>query len=115
MYPKSEYFLDALTFMLDFLDHQNPVTDIYLRLMEKKRGCLQMIQLSEKNEELLMNHSVESLILRGVRIPAISIAVARKQITLIDHICISIFGQTGYIGIHDPGKTPIDPGNFNHL
>ena len=68
-----------------------------------------MIQQAEKKEKTLAKNSVESLILRGVHIPAISIADARKQITLIDHICISIFGQTGYIGIHDPGKTPVDP------
>ena len=115
MYPKSKYFREAFTFILDFLDHSDPATDIYLRLMKKKRGNLQMIQQAEKKEKTLAKNSVESLILRGVHIPAISIAEIRKQITLIDHICISIFGQTGYIGIHDPGKTPVDPRNFNHL
>ena len=115
IYPESEYFFDAFTFILNFLDHSDPATDIYLQLMGKKRGCLQMIQQAEKNEKALMKSSVEQLILQGHRVPAVNIADARKQITLIDHICISIFGQTEFIGIDDPKEMPIDPGSFNCL
>ncbi|MGB9498306.1 MAG: hypothetical protein ACKVE4_00845 [Dissulfuribacterales bacterium] len=114
IYPKSEYFFAALTFILNFLDHSDPAMDIYLQLMWKKRGCLQMIQQTEKNEKALMKSSVEQLLLQGHRVPAVNIADARKQITLIDHICISIFGQTEFVGIDDPEEMPIDPGSFNY-
>jgi len=108
-----EFFFDALTFILDFLDQRDPATDIYLQLAEKKQKYLQMIQLAEKNKKALMKSSVEQLLLQGHRVPAVNIADARKQITLIDHICISIFGQTEFIGIDDPKEMPIDPGSFN--
>ena len=115
IYPESEYFFDAFTFILNFLDHRDPATDIYLQLAGKKQNYLQMIQLAEKNEKALMKSSVEQLLLQGHRVPAVNIADARKQITLIDHICISIFGQTEFVGIDVPEEMPIDPGSFNCL
>jgi hypothetical protein len=112
MYSKSEYFFDALTFLLNFLDHSDPATDIYRQLIGQKRECLQMIQQAETNKKVLMKNAVEQLILQGHRVPAVNVAEARKQITLIDHICISIFGQTEFIGIDDPKEIRIDPGSF---
>ena len=96
MYHDAEYFFDALALILDFLNHSDPAIGIYSGLMKIKKSCLQMIQQAEKNEKALMKTSVEQFILQGHRIPAICIADARKQITLIDHICISIFGQTEF-------------------
>lgn len=97
MYPFSTYFIEALIFMLDFLEQNNSMSDIYSGLMKKKQTCLQIIQIADKNKKILKTNTVEALMLKGIHIPTISIEDTRKQITLIDHICISIYGKTEFV------------------
>lgn len=102
LYPRAGYFWEAFSLMLDLLDQIDSASDIYAALIKKKLDLLKMIQLAEKSEKALSANSVETLMLKGVHIPSVSIDETRRQITLIDHICISIFGKTELIGIHDP-------------
>jgi hypothetical protein len=97
MYSRSAYFQEAFVFMLDFLEENNSILDIYSRLIRKKQAGLQMIQMADRNEKILKTNTVEALMLKGVHIPPIQISDIRKQITLIDHICISIYGKTDFI------------------
>jgi len=98
MYPTSTYFRPAFAFLLDFLETANPAKEIYAGLMHKKQILGNMILQAEKKEQILEKTSVEAAMLTGLRIPAIHIGEARKKISLIDHLCLSIYGTTDLTG-----------------
>ena len=48
----------------------------------------------EEFRSRLEKENIETLVMRGERIPLIDITEAQKQIAMIDQICIMIFGTT---------------------
>ncbi|MFZ2633199.1 MAG: hypothetical protein WA081_19505 [Desulfosalsimonadaceae bacterium] len=98
MVPASAYFRPAFALLLDFLETANPKKDIYAGLMHKKQLLGHMIHQAEKNERSLEKTNAETLMLTGIRIPAIHVGEARKTISLIDHLCLSIYGKTDLPG-----------------
>jgi len=97
MAPASDYFRPAFALLLDFLETTDPSKDIYAGLMHKKQILAHMISQAEKNDQLLGNASVEALMAAGIRIPAVCVEESRKKITLMDHLCLSIYGKTDMI------------------
>ena len=98
MVPASAYFRPAFALLLDFLETADPEKDIYAGLMHKKQLLGHMILQAERNEHALKKAGVEAVMLTGIRIPAIHVGEARKTISLIDHLCLSIYGKTDLAG-----------------
>jgi len=96
MAPASDYFRPAFALLLDFLETADPSKDIYAGLMQKKQILMHMIVQADKNEQLLGKISAEALMLSGLRIPAIHVGETRKKIALIDHLCLSLYGNTEF-------------------
>lgn len=98
MYGKSALFDDAFTFLLEFFEYADVGQDMYAGLMREKKAILKSIARSEKNEKALLASNAEVLMLKGVHLLSVDIPDARKKITLIDHICINLFGKTEIYG-----------------
>ena len=98
MYGKSSFFDDAFTFLLEFFEYADVGQDFYAGLMREKNTILQSIARAEKNEKALFASNAEVLMLKGVHLLSVNIPEARKKITLIDHICINLFGKTEILG-----------------
>lgn len=112
MYSASDYFWDALTFLLNFFEYMDPAKEIYLSLMQEKKSILHSIEHAEKIENALKRNSIEALMMKGMNICAINIADERKKTVLIDHICISVFGKTEFFGLADPADPPVTAKHF---
>jgi hypothetical protein len=107
MHGKSFLFDDAFIFLLDFFEYADPGEDIYKALMREKKAILKSMARSEKNEKALSTHSAEVLMLRGVHLLSVDTGEARRKVTLIDHICINLFGKTEMFGMAPPEERTI--------
>lgn len=94
MAAASPHFRPAFALLVDFLETADPARDIYAGLLRKKHLLTHQIVQAEKDALLLEKASVEALMLAGRRFSAIDMGTARKQIALMDHLCLSVFGKT---------------------
>lgn len=101
MYGKSPYFEKAFRFLLDFFDYAAPETDMYRLLMKEKGALVQQIARAEKFEAALGSHPMETLMLRGMPRLCADTGDLQKKCTLIDHICLSMFGKTEMMDLSD--------------
>jgi len=89
---------------------QPAVEQLFGLFMAKKRRLLQQLQLAARFEKQLAADNMETLMLKGVRIPHIDQDEARRSIARIDDICLAVFEKT------DPQlqiATDVDLGNFS--
>jgi len=93
-YPDSHNFWDALNFMLDFLNTRKFITDIYSALIGTKQENIRLLELAEKKEKALQENAVETLMMKKDHIPPVNIEEIRKQLYLIDYICLKIYGRS---------------------
>lgn len=98
MYGQSPFFDAASVLLLAFFEQNAPEKNIYDGLMREKKAILKAIARWEKNQTALAGQNVEMLMLRGVSIQAIDSAAAWRNVTLIDHICLTLFGKTETMG-----------------
>jgi len=80
--------------------------------MTKKRRLLHQLQLAARFEKQLAADNMETLMLKGVRMPHIDQDEARRSIARIDDICLTVFEKT------DPQlqiPTDVDLGTFSDL
>ncbi len=86
----------CLDFLLDFFDEQQDDGDIYQLLMDKKRFFFQNLQKAKRHQNLLGKYNMETLMMRGVRIPHIDTADVENKMGIIDRICQTVYGKTEY-------------------
>lgn len=89
-----DFFRQAFTFMVGFLDEMDPGTEIYTSLMKKKRACRQMIRQALSMERILQENPVEAVMMKGQPILCIDAADARSRMDFIDRICTLVFDLT---------------------
>lgn len=106
---ESDDIIRQLNFILEFLDELRDDRDIFQSLADKKRFCFQHLQNLVKFEEQLQKTNMETLILQGVRSPYTSRADMLEKITIIDTVCLSIFGKTAY---SSPDYGSLDLGEY---
>ncbi len=102
--------IKCLNFILDFLDELQDDRDIFQSLADKKRFCFQNLQKLVNFEEQLKKSNMETLILQGVRTPYANKADMLENITIIDAVCLSVFGKTDYPA---PGYGSVDLGEYH--
>ena len=73
---------------------QPPGEHLFDLFMAKKRRWLHQLQLAARFEKQLAADNMETLMLRGVRIPHIDQAETRRAIARIDDICMTVFEMT---------------------
>jgi hypothetical protein len=97
MDAKDDQFLECLDFTLYLLADFEPNAEVYPALMERKRFYFKILKKAEKFEEKLKKNNMETLLLRGNRMPYINKSEAREKMRLIDKISLAVFGQTDFL------------------
>jgi len=106
----AESILADLELCLAIFAEQPAVEHLFDLFMAKKRRLLQQLQLAARFEKQLAADNMETLMLKGVRIPHIDQDEARRSIARIDDICLTVFEMT------DPQlqiPTDVDLGKFS--
>ena len=88
------YLIEGLEFILEFFHEIGDEVDIYDALMAKKKNCFHQLKKIENFEKKLKENNMETLILRGERVPYIDKPETLKTITMIDRISLIVFGKT---------------------
>ncbi len=92
-------FLDALDFILNFLDGLEDEVDMFEVLMAKKRFYCWCLQKAKNLDIQLTKHNVETLLLKGKRVAYVDKADARRKIKIIDRISLAVFGKTEFFDL----------------
>lgn len=87
-------FMASLEFVLEFFTEVKDQADIYDALMAKKRSCFDQLKKREKFEEALKKNNIETLMLRGEKVPYVDKSDALKTIAMIDRVSMMVFGRT---------------------
>jgi len=95
----ADEFLDSLDFILNFLAELDDEADMFKVLMAKKRFYNWCLQKAKNLDIQLTKHNVETLLLKGKRIPYVDKADARKKIKIIDRISLAVFGKTAFFDL----------------
>ena len=90
----------CLDFLLSLFEEQNDHPDICETLINRKRHCFQSLQKAAKFQKMLRAENMETLMLRGVRMPHVDTEDMKAKMKLIDRICLAICGKTEYF--HPP-------------
>jgi hypothetical protein len=84
----------SLEFVLKFFTEIKDEADIYAALMAKKRSCFDQLKKMEKFEQALKKNNIETLMLRGEKVPYVDKSDALKTIAMIDRVSLMVFGRT---------------------
>jgi hypothetical protein len=87
-------FMASFEFILEFFGEIKDEADVYDTLMAKKRSCLDQLNKREKFEEALKKNNIETLMLRGEKVPYVDKSDALKTIAVIDRVSLMVFGRT---------------------
>ena len=85
--------LDLLLSVLGELPENQPA---YLFLIEKKRSWFQALCNAEAFERRRQNNNMETLMMRGERAAYGDISQLRRQMRLMDALCMALFGRTEF-------------------
>ncbi len=103
MITDKHQFFSCLDFLLQFLDEIEDDKDIFHSLMKKKMVLCSMLMKAGQFELQLGKNNIETLMLKGVKIPYINRNDVLKKIEAIDIISIAVFGKTE--NFHEAVKT----------
>ncbi|MGD9179939.1 MAG: hypothetical protein PVF26_16755 [Desulfobacterales bacterium] len=95
----SDEYLDYLDLILRFLEERRDGLDMFQALMAKKKFYFLSLQKAKNLDIQLKKHNVETLLLRGKRVPYVDTADARKKIQMIDRISLAVFGKTDFFDL----------------
>jgi hypothetical protein len=65
------------------------------------------LQKAKKLDNQLIQHNVETLLLKGERVSHIDRTDARKKIKIIDRISLKVFGKTEFFDLMPTGEQSI--------
>ncbi len=77
----------ALPLILDFLDQIKPEAEVDPEFLRTKQLYARMLEQASRIEQALKDHAVESLMLKGISIPAVNIQETKKKIEILDQVC----------------------------
>jgi hypothetical protein len=87
------FLWEALDYMMDFFNTYPAIKDIESALIEKRRACVELLNLEQTNKKALQENAVETLLMRGARIASGCIEEIEKEIDLIDDIRFTVYGK----------------------
>jgi hypothetical protein len=92
-------FFEHLDFAVSFMDELKDEADMFQALMARKKRYIRSLQKAKKLDNKLIQHNVETLLLRGECVSSIDKADARKKIQIIDRISLAVFGKTEFVDL----------------
>lgn len=95
-YEEESVFAGRLKTALEVLDDTNDQSDIYQALSRKKAGYFQSLINAERFEEMLRKGNIETLLLQGVRPVSVDRDKVKKEMEILDKICLAVYGKTEY-------------------
>jgi hypothetical protein len=87
-------FMASLEFVLEFFTEIKDEADIYDALMARKKSCFDQLKKMEKFEQALKKNNIETLMLRGEKMPYVDKSDVLKTIAMIDRVSLMVFGRT---------------------
>jgi hypothetical protein len=90
--------LDCLDFSLGVLQDAADDADLYAVLMQRRRSVWHQLQQAERFEEKLKRDNIETLMLRGERVPVAARDELGRTIAVIEHIGLAVFGRLDQLG-----------------
>jgi len=106
-----KYIQPDIALCLAIFAEQPATEDLFGLFMAKKRRLLQQLQQAARFEKQLAADNMETLMLKGVRMPHIDKEEARRSIARIDDICLTVFEVTD-AQLQIP--TDVNLGNFSN-
>jgi hypothetical protein len=100
-------FFDHFDFAVSFLEELEDEADIFRALMTRKKRYFQSLQKAKKLDNQLIQHNVETILLKGERVSYIDRADVRKKIQIIDRISLAVFGKTEFFELMPTGEQSI--------
>ena len=85
-----------LTVLIDVLETAPPAM-AESALAQRKRACFRAMTAADRFAESAGRHNMETLMMMGIRAPAISSAEARRQMNGIDRVSRALFGRAEVI------------------
>ena len=86
--------LACVDFGLQFLEEAAEASDYFSALVKKRRALVHNLKKMADFRSLLDRENMETLVMRGERIPLIDIVDTQKKIAMIDKISLKVYGQT---------------------
>ena len=94
MEARSNKFDDYLYFSLRFLEESRYDADLFQSLLQRKQRCLQHLQQNDRFEAYRREHTMETLMAHGIRIPHMDKQALLLQVTLVDDIGLALFNRS---------------------
>ncbi len=108
LHSDARYFRDSLDLILELLQPPQTDDDYYGMLAAQKYRCLKMLHDDRKTRNDLVRQNTEILMLKGMHVGAVNTGAVIRQIELIDHICLSVFGRMEFQHSQTAGEAPLD-------
>lgn len=93
--------LKMLDFAVAFLEQVDDKKDYFDELVRLKRSLMMSLDLYQRFADQLKSNNMETLMLRGIRVPSVNKEEAVNNITIIDDICNRMYGKTS------PDREPV--------
>lgn len=89
-----EGFVDQLDFMLVFMNEHEAAGNLYRALMDRKKFLFRHLEGARRAAQRAARSNMETLVMTGVRTAYFDVAVAERNMVLIDAIAWAVFGRT---------------------
>lgn len=94
MDARSKQFDAYLFFALRFLEESRSEADLFQALSKHRNRCLRHLQHNERLEAYRRDHTIETLLAQGIRIPHMDKQALLCQLALVDDISIALFNRS---------------------
>jgi hypothetical protein len=94
MDARGKQFDAYLFFALRFLEESRNEDDLFQSLSQHRNRCLRHLQQNERFEAYRRNHTIETLMAHGMRIPHMDKQALLCQVALVDDIRLALFDRS---------------------
>lgn len=94
MAARSTNFHEYLSFSLRFLEESRNEADLFQSLKQHRARCLRHLGQNDRFETYRREHTIETLMAHGIRIPHMDKKALLFRVTLVDDICLALFNRS---------------------
>lgn len=94
MDARGNQFHAHLFFALRFLEESRNEADLFQSLSKHRNRCLRHLQQNERLEAYRRDHTIETLMAHGIRIPHMDKKALLFQLALVDDISLALFNRS---------------------
>ncbi len=93
-WDKGREFFEAVSFLLSIAGEIKSQESTYDLLSRKKQKLIEALNKAEKQRQMLEKGTIEALLMQRAVIMSIDEENTRRQISIIDRVCLAMFGRT---------------------